>query len=51
MSTMTLRGPFALTKFSGFNRVYKSIRMWVEVFSEAQRMAREAERRMTYSRW
>ncbi len=48
MSTMTLRGPVALSKFGGFHRVYKSIRMWVEIFSEAQRMAQEAERRFTF---
>lgn len=45
MSTMTLHGPIGLSKFGGFDRVYKSIRLWVEIFSEAQRMAREAERR------
>jgi hypothetical protein len=49
MSTMTLRGPLALTKFGGFNRVYDAIRMWVEIFSDAQRLAEDAERRMTYS--
>jgi hypothetical protein len=48
MSTMTLRGPLAPTKFGAFNRVYATIRMWVEIFSEAQRLAREAERRFTY---
>jgi hypothetical protein len=31
--------------------LYKSIQMWIEIFSEAQRMAREAERRFTYSHW
>lgn len=47
MSTMTLRDPVAHTKFGAFDRVYKAIRLCVEVFSEAQRMAREAERRFT----
>lgn len=51
MSTMTLHAPLAPTKFSGLNRVYKSIRMWVDIFSEAQRMAREAERRFTFGHW
>jgi len=51
MSTMTLRDSVAPSKFGAVSRVYKSIRMWVEIFSEAQRMAREAERRFTYSHW
>lgn len=49
MSPMTLRGPLALTKFGGFNRVYDAIQMWVEIFSDAQRLAKDAERRVTYT--
>jgi hypothetical protein len=48
MSTMTLRGPVAPTKVGGFSRVYKWARMWVEIFSEAQRMAQQAERRFGF---
>ena len=51
MSTMTLRDSVAPSKFGAFSRVYKSIRMWVEIFSEAQHMACEAERRFTYIHW
>ena len=51
MSTMTLRGPLAPAKSGVFSRLYQAILIWIEVFSEAQRMAREAERRFACSHW
>ena len=48
---MTFHEPLTPAKPGVFSRLYKAILMWIEVYSEAQRMAQEAERRFAVSRW